>query len=240
MQHRTRRAGPRHIWFQPGLSETWHAVSASVRRRARSPRGAVGPIGDLDFGARREALEERGVIGEREAALGELDVERVGESQIAEAEVMPVALAVGRDLHEGAAVGTRVLHGIGQGLAGRERAAEGDRVGELAVIEEKGDRAAGAVPVAVAAGAAGGSGALVHVEPGALAVHAHALRLTRREDRVAHPLFDERVESFVVGGRLGKPHPLGVAAEAEAEVRQTPPHLRDGRAPSRSGRMAWL
>jgi hypothetical protein len=41
------------------------------------------------------------------------------------------------------------------------------------------------------------------------------------------PLGGEHVERLVVGGRLGEPQPLGVAAEAAAELGEPPAHLGD-------------
>src|SRR5262249_11884223 len=118
------------------------------------------------------------------------------------------------------------LEAIGERLARRQSTAEGDRVGQLSVVEENRDRAARAVTMAVAKRAARGGRILVPLLPCALTGHPPALGLAPRASGVAHALSDQGLERVLIGRGLGEPQRLGVAAEAEAKIGQAPAHLR--------------
>src|SRR5215208_191237 len=77
------------------------AVPAADAVRA-APRSALaaGPRLDLDLHPRRVRLEESSVVRERDASGRRLDGGRMCERELAEAEVVTVALAVGRDVND--------------------------------------------------------------------------------------------------------------------------------------------
>src|SRR5438105_1274284 len=121
----------------------------AVRATPSRARG-VRPLFDLNFKSRLVLREERAVVRHAKAhALG-LGFERVGDAAVAEAEVVTVTLAVGRDvdyLSAGARGGAHAR--ADERVARREQALEGDGARNLAVVEEDRERTARAVAVEV-------------------------------------------------------------------------------------------
>ena len=87
------------------------------------------------------------------------------ERELAHAEVMPVALAVGGDVNETARAALAVRQTRDERLARDENAFEGDRARNGAVVEKENDRSPRSVAMKVAVGTPGSiapSLALVH------------------------------------------------------------------------------
>ena len=148
-----------------------------------------------------------------------------GQRHLAEAMVMAVGLAVGRDLDELGVRGGLVEAGqeaCRQRIARAEEPVEGHGVGDRSVVEEERQLAAPApFPPVGPARVQPGSGSPV------AAGLAHAGGLGRREEREAHALLRQHLERLAVRGGLGEPHPVGLPSEAMAEVGQAPAHLGD-------------
>ena len=130
-------------------------VAAAVARpapesvRATPSRArAVRPLFNLNFKSRPVLRAERAVVRHAKAhALG-LGFERVGDAAVAEAEVVAVTLAVGRDVHYLSAGSRGGAHArADERVARREKALEGDCARDLAVVEEDRERTARAVAV---------------------------------------------------------------------------------------------
>src|SRR2546423_10705771 len=110
----------------------------------------VRPPSDLNFKGRLVLREERAVVRHAEARALGLGLERVGDAAVAEAEVVAVTLAVGRDVDYLSAGPRGGAHArADERVARREKALEGDGARYLAVVEEDRERTARAVAVEV-------------------------------------------------------------------------------------------
>ena len=96
-------------------------------------------------------------------------------------------------------------------------------MGDRAVVEEHGERSALAHVAAIDATRIERDGSRTPVPAGL----AHARGLAGRQDGEPHALLGEHGERVLVHGRLGEPHPGGLAPEPVTEVGQPPSHLGD-------------
>ena len=121
----------------------------------------------------------------------------------------------------------------GEGIARREQALEGDRMGDRAVVEEERERPAGGPGPPV--------GATRVDPPPPTSCHSpsgsapHPARLLGRQDGEGHAVVGEDLERLLVHRGLRQPHPFRLAPEAVAEVGEAPPHLGDLVAPGGEG-----
>jgi hypothetical protein len=183
----------------------------------------------LDVAATAEALEEGGVVDDLDVVAGVEAGKRSCERHVAKAEVMAIALTVGRRMHEprfvggGGAVREGALDGVDEVAGVAEEALEGDAASEGAVIKEYRHLTTALCRVAI--GAAGRDAALPAVDPLA-AIDAEAAGLKRREDGKGDALVGEDLHRVGVDGGLGKPDAAGRTAEGALEGAQPPAHLR--------------
>src|ERR1051325_2230171 len=202
---------------------TAHAVRAAPCRAA-----PVRPGLDLHLHRGRVVIEKLGVIRHLKPAPAGFDFERVDERAVAPVEMMPVGLAVGRDIDTATRTTRRALETIDQSLTRRQCAVKRYALGDRSVIEEDGDRATAPVAVKIFVSARGVDLPVVNTQPlcAGCGDVAHALGLMRREDNVAQPLIDQRAEREVVAGRLGQPKRFGLAPETILKISQAPANLR--------------
>ena len=169
--------------------------------------------------------QERRVVGQdRSAARLDPGAGR-RQGHLPEAVVVAVALPVRRDVNQ---LGVRRLvesrqEARRQGIARAEQPLEGDPVGDRPVVEEQGERPALAHVAAIGAARIERDGPGPPVPAGL----AHARGLAGRQDGEPHALLGEHRERVLVHGRLGQPHPGGLAPEPVTEVGQPPSHLGD-------------
>ena len=139
--------------------------------------------------------------------------------------MVPVGLAVGRDVDELRALRFRGEAGdepFREKLAVREEVAEGEIVGDRAVVEKERDRPARGQAAEVG---------LLRIDP--FPAHVPPLAADRPDpgglaggqDREQDALGGHDVERLEVDRRLREPHPLGPAAEAVFEVADAPEDL---------------
>ena len=222
--HRFPERGP------PGLAPTGvgagraGAIALPALDAVAAAPGRV--LDDPDLVGRREPLEVVPVDGDlREPVL--LDVaEGVGQGHLAEAVMVPVGLAVGGDVDELGTAGLRRESGdepLRESLAVPEEVAEGEIVGDRAVVEEEGDRPARRQPAEV--GLSRVDPALARVPPLPAREGPRRRGLARRQDGEQDAFGGHDVERLEVDRRLGQPHPLGPAAEAGFEVPDAPEDL---------------
>ena len=182
---------------------------------------------NLDLVSRWEVFEKLPVVRElREVILLDV-VERVGERHVALRMMMPVGLAVRRDVNQLrplACCGERADEAIGEVLALVKQPLEGDAARDRTVVEEERERAS-----------RGKCHAVRHrridlrtadVGPHLLADRSHSLRLVRREHGEENFVLGEEVERVEIDRRFGKPHPFRLPAEAVLEVANPPENLR--------------
>ena len=186
-----------------------------------TPRRA---LDDLDLVGGRMLREVSGVVRHPDPRFRE-SLDRHCERHLAEAMVMSVGLAVGREVHQlrpGPVVEGR-QHPAGERVAAVQHPFEGDAASEARVIEEERDRATRGQPAQI--GPAGVDRGARHVGPVAAAERTDARGLVRREDGEGDAASSERLEAPDVDGGLGQPHALGGTTEAVLEVGEPPSHL---------------
>ena len=169
--------------------------------------------------------EERGVAGERRGAAGLDPGAGCRQRHFAEAMVVAVSLAVGRNLNQLRVRGGLVEAGQEtrrQRIPRAEEPVEGHRVGDRSVVEEERQLAIPAPLPAVRP-------ARIQRGPGSPVASglAQAGGLGRGQEREANALLRQHLERLAVRRGLREPHPVGLATEAMPEVGQAPAHLGD-------------
>ena len=121
-----------------------------------------------------------------------------------------------------AAVVEPVEEPLQEPLAVIEQPLEGDLLRDDAVVEEQDDRASRGQAAEIGPRGIDAAGDL---DPVLLAELAPPPRLPGRQDREVNAGLGQDLQRLDVDGRLGQPHPLGITAEAMAEIGDAPEHL---------------
>ncbi len=140
--------------------------------------------------------------------------------------MVPVALAVGRDVDDPARSASPTEQPADERLARREHALESDGARDRPVVEKENDGSPRAIAMEIPVRDARIDAAVADVGPVVLAQGPHAFGLVGREDCEGESFVDERREGRVVARRFGEPERLGLSSEAMAEIGDAPAHLR--------------
>ena len=184
-------------------------------------------LADLGLEPRWVGGEEGAVVRERRKLFGLDLLDGGGQRHVPEALVMTVGLAVGRAVNELGPV-TRgreaAAQPVDEALAALEGVLERDRARDRTIVEEEREAQ---IPRAAPEVRTTRIDAVVDLFPPVTADAPDAAGLVGGQDRELHAGLGQHLQRLVVGGGLGQPHALRLAAKPMTEVGEAPPRLRD-------------
>src|SRR5919206_3719262 len=130
----------------------------------------------------------------------------MGQTEIAKLEVMPVSLAISRDVYQ-IPKPRRAHKPFHEATTRRQRSLERNRTREWSIVEKHRQRSSGSInmPKQIR---------LRHINL--------PLSLIRSKDHITHPLLYQQREYLVVSGSFRQPQRFRIATETKAKVREAP------------------
>src|SRR6185369_10544947 len=150
---------------------------------------------------RRIPVEKLTIIRDPKALALSFDSQHVRQAQIAKLEMMPVSLAVRRDVHHRLPGRCRLDHPH-QAFTRRQRLLKRDRPRQWTIVKEQSNRSATAISMKIAVRATRIDRAIVNIGPSLITKRAITRRLRRRKNHIPQTLLDQHVERRIVDRSL--------------------------------------